>query len=91
MKLTKSQICLLRREIHAGGFICLYSPADDTVAKNLSAKGLGSFVSFASHYSWRSRGGFINHFRPSCGALAMVGRQNEAKGCAGVSVKEPTQ
>lgn len=72
MKLTPAQRMILCREFPDGhSFILLYSSGDDTVAKNLSNKGLGYFTSFAHNYSWRPRGGFYNHFTPNEAGLAL--------------------
>lgn len=66
MKLTPAQKAILCRGFPEGhSFILLSSSGEDTVAKNLSNKGLGYFTSFAHNYSWRTRGGFYNHFTPN--------------------------
>jgi hypothetical protein len=62
--MTTAQKALLARPVESFGAILLYTWADDRVAKNLAAKGLGTFVSFRSQYPWRRRDGYINHFFP---------------------------
>lgn len=66
MGLTKAQSELLNRTrvkpTDGEPFIVLYDARDDCVAKNLAAKGLGSFVSNGWRYSWRKRDGYTNNF-----------------------------
>jgi len=54
----------MREPYEADGkhFVMVLDSGEDRVAKNLSAKGLGSFQSNAMLYSWRPRSGFTNNF-----------------------------
>ena len=66
VNLTSAQRALLRRPLEEGHpFILLHTAADDRVARNLAAKGLGCFTNFRSQYSWRPRSGYFNHFTPN--------------------------
>lgn len=72
MKLTPRQQGILTREYWEGyDFVCLYDRYEDRIAKALSNKGLGDFTSFKSHYSWRPRSGYINHFTPNLAGIGL--------------------
>lgn len=62
VRLTDPQKSLLLSDLQKGNFILLQTTAQDRVAKNLSDKRLGYFVSHRSQYSWRRRDGYFNLF-----------------------------
>lgn len=81
MKLTKPQKALLSRTKvkprDGVPFILLHTAADDRVAQNLAAKGIGYVVKNGWRYGWRKRSGYTNNFYTpppcdSCGSLAVT-------------------
>ena len=84
MGLTKPQQELLNRTrvkpTDGEAFIMLYTANDDRVARNLEAKGIGSYVSNGWRYSWRRRDGYTNNYYPPHPCDACGSRHVQTKG-----------